>query len=94
MPKPIGSVASVQSWVGAKDMTGNVWEWTSSIRSAYPYDAADGRENPDDTNAERVMRGGAFGPKLEMSGRTTMRSAQTGVKILNDVGFRCVRDVQ
>lgn len=94
MPRPVGSVAGVASWVGAKDMTGNVWEWTSTAYKDYPYDPNDGRENPDDTSAARVMRGGAYGAKLEMSGRTVMRSAQTGVKVLNDVGFRCVRDVQ
>ena len=93
-PAAVGSMTGVESWVGAMDMTGNVWELTSSINYPYPYNASDGRENPDDIGALRVMRGGAYGPKLETSGRTTSRSAQTGVKFYKDVGFRCVRDVK
>jgi serine/threonine-protein kinase len=45
---------------GCVDMAGNVLEWTSSLYKPYPYDAADGREDPDAEGA-RVLRGGAFG---------------------------------
>jgi formylglycine-generating enzyme required for sulfatase activity len=44
---------------GYTDMAGNVWEWTSSIYKAYPYDAKDGREDQKD-RGPRVLRGGAF----------------------------------
>ena len=44
---------------GAADMAGNVWEWTNSLYKPYPYDFADGREDPKDTGT-RVVRGGAF----------------------------------
>jgi formylglycine-generating enzyme required for sulfatase activity len=55
----VGSYPQGASPYGALDMAGNVWEWTSSVYKAYPYDALDGRE---DMNAggERVLRGGAF----------------------------------
>ncbi|MBX3062588.1 MAG: formylglycine-generating enzyme family protein [Anaerolineae bacterium] len=46
------------SWVGALNLSGNVWEWVSSAYKPYPYDAADGRENVDDATVKRVFRGG------------------------------------
>ncbi len=54
----VGSRPAGASWVGALDMSGNVFEWVSSIYARYPYDGADGRENPDDTELPRVFRGG------------------------------------
>ena len=43
---------------GHLDLAGNVWEWTSSRLSPYPYDAADGRE--DEGPGPRVVRGGSY----------------------------------
>jgi formylglycine-generating enzyme required for sulfatase activity len=44
---------------GLADMAGNVQEWTSSQSTAYPYDAADGRENAGG-DAARTLRGGGW----------------------------------
>jgi len=45
---------------GLVDMTGNTWEWTSSRYMVYPYNAADGREEPVTLSARRVVRGGPW----------------------------------
>ena len=59
------------SWVGALDMAGNVWEWTSSAYRSYPYDADDGRNIPTDDETLRVLRGGSW-----RSGPLELRAAQ------------------
>ncbi|MEW2557538.1 formylglycine-generating enzyme family protein [Streptomyces griseorubiginosus] len=57
------------SSAGCVDLIGNVWEWTTSAwgRSGrhphfnYPYNADDGREDPDSTgDVRRVVRGGGY----------------------------------
>ena len=44
---------------GVTDMVGNVWEWTSSVFSPYPYRSNDGREEHK-LNVRYVIRGGAW----------------------------------
>jgi formylglycine-generating enzyme required for sulfatase activity len=58
----VGSKPQGASWVGALDMSGSVFEWTSSLFKPYPYDAADGREASLETAGEshRVFRGSAW----------------------------------
>jgi formylglycine-generating enzyme required for sulfatase activity len=58
---PIGVFPGGQTPEGLVDMTGNTWDWTSSLYTSYPYDAADGRETPSPSGARRVVRGGSWG---------------------------------
>ncbi len=88
---PVGSYAGGASWVGAMDMSGNVWEWTSSIYMDLPYSAADGREvdGSTDGSSRRVLRGGTW----FHSGSDLLRSAAR-YEVRPDyrdyvVGFRC-----
>jgi len=55
-------------------MAGNVWEWTSSLYSPYPYNANDGRENLEARGGSRVLRGGSFF-NLEWLARCSYRSS-------------------
>jgi formylglycine-generating enzyme required for sulfatase activity len=87
----VGSRPDGVSWVGAMDMSGNLWEWTSSIYQDYPYKSDDGREDSSDTNNLRVFRGGAFSITFPFV-RSTGRSFDLPNKYNNLVGFRCVRD--
>lgn len=89
----IGAHPDGVSWVGAKDMAGNVWEWTSTIYGyAYPYDPDDGRENPGDVSSERTLRGGSWN-WIALDARTTARD--NPVQPSSDwYGFRCARDFQ
>jgi iron(II)-dependent oxidoreductase len=74
--------------VGALDMSGNVWEWTSSLYRPYPYRADDGRE-ADTGSGNRVLRGGSWNNTLNEVG------ASNRTWLVNDsmhfVGFRCAR---
>lgn len=70
-PTPIGDYPSGSSPYGAQDMAGNVSEWTISIFKPYPYNAGDGRENPN-ARGDRVLRGSSWS-NSSLSARTTFR---------------------
>ena len=60
---PVGIFSEGASPYGCLDMAGNVWEWTRSLRAAYPYpQPGDQRQQREDliVNGHRVLRGGAF----------------------------------
>jgi formylglycine-generating enzyme required for sulfatase activity len=85
--RPVGA-----SWVGAVDMSGNVWEWTSTLYEPYPYLATDGREDDtgDRTDVRRVLRGGSF-VNTSFDLRAPSRLGLAPNFVSEDFGFRCAR---
>ena len=86
--KPVGSYPDGASSYGALDMAGNVWEWTSSLYRPYPYDAHDGRENPESSES-RTLRGGSF-YHFDFYVRCAVRDFGKPVDGDNLTGFRVV----
>jgi formylglycine-generating enzyme required for sulfatase activity len=92
---PVGSFPGGASWIGALDMSGNLWEWVSSIHSLYPYDATDGREA--DGNLDKTSSRLSFGGAWDLDGD----HARLAFRNWNDpsfadfgIGFRCARPVR
>jgi formylglycine-generating enzyme required for sulfatase activity len=86
----VGSRSSGISWSGAYDLSGNLWEWTSTLYRDYPYDADDGRELYTTDGSHRVLRGGSF-DNTENFLRAALRFGG-GPGYVDDIrGFRCAR---
>lgn len=88
---PVASRPGGVSWVGAYDLSGNVWEWVSTIYDqeefTYPYATADGRED-NNTDVGRVFRGGSW-DLVAVSVRTAIRDGFDDIYGEFDIGFRC-----
>ena len=89
----VGSYSKGASWVGAQDMAGNLWEWTSTLKRDYPYNANDGREienNSFDISNSIVIRGGSF-LDAALNLRAANRLADEPDVSNYFIGFRCAR---
>jgi toxoflavin biosynthesis protein ToxD len=76
------------SWCGAQDMSGNVFEWCSTLLRPYPYDPDDGREDPKSAEP-RVLRGGSATTGADMA-RSAYRCVPNYMTRLT--GFRPVKE--
>ena len=73
---------------GAADMAGNVYQWTSSLKRAYPYQPGDGREDLQSRDW-RIVRGGSFAVGRN-SVRSANRIAYDPISRNNDISFRVI----
>ena len=94
----VGSDPSSASWVGALDMSGNLWEWTNSFHRHYPYSKTDGREVPkgadkDDIVEGITLRGSSFIDQLNNS-HAANRDWNYPYAVNYATGFRCARSLK
>ena len=83
---PVGQYSCPECSYGLADMSGNVWEWTSSPYQPYPYDPTDDRANLA-ADALWVMRGGHYGDPARTVRTTTRGAADPGARRAF-IGFR------
>lgn len=79
------------SYLGAADMVGNVWEWTSSQMKPYPYRPDDGREERK-PRASYVIRGGSWYYTRKLA-RCAAREGMLEDHISPIIGFRLARSL-
>jgi formylglycine-generating enzyme required for sulfatase activity len=90
---PVGVFPGGETPEGACDLTGNVWDWTSTIydqeRFPYPYRADDGREDPEG-DAIRVVRGGSWNRDRGNARAANRRRGNPLIRGNVLIGFRVV----
>ena len=86
----VGSRPRGVSWVGALDMSGNVWEWVADWYGDYSSAKQINPVGPTSGDS-RVMRGGAWVSTSPGYLRASYRAQYRPDGSLNLIGFRCAR---
>ncbi|MBM4357195.1 MAG: SUMF1/EgtB/PvdO family nonheme iron enzyme [Deltaproteobacteria bacterium] len=84
-PLIVGSRPADASWVGARDMAGNVREWTASQYTAYPGGKIDAQTRG------AVNRGASWVMTSKDANTLHTRGVDAATERRPDLGFRCVR---
>ena len=90
---PVKSYPNSVSWVGALNMSGNVYEWVSSLYKGYPYVNNDGRNltgNETSVTELIALRGGSFFDPADFLRAAFRLRVVAGVGSAS-FGFRCAR---
>ncbi len=91
---PVGNHPKGATPEGVFDLSGNEAEWTSSLLKPYPYDASDGREDPN-AAGERVTRGGDHVFDVapdQLTGYFRDGFSRNPRRGHRHIGFRCAKD--
>jgi len=88
-PSPVGAytAAGAVGSFGTEDQAGNVYDWTSSLYLPYPYNAE--KSEPEESDAERVVRGGSWGGDRG-DVRCAFRGKLVPADFSSNIGFRFV----
>lgn len=89
---PVGAVSGSASWVGALDLSGNVWEWVADRHAADYYQTLGQRTvNPKgpSTGNTRGVRGGAWSTNEADHLTASFRAGYDPFGALEHLGFRC-----
>jgi formylglycine-generating enzyme required for sulfatase activity len=87
----VGSRPGGASWVGALDLSGNVWEWvTDWYEEPYPAQSQVNPAGPA-SGEYRIWRGGSYLDPFDFSSRATTRGMSEPSYSTNLIGFRCAR---
>ncbi len=92
-PTPVFYFKNGATKEGVFDMTGNVWEWTSSQYKPYPGYNPQGRKKIHPKPRIKVLRGASYSDDI-INGTLTARLANDKAFFFDNLGFRLCRDPQ